>query len=87
LREHFAAKGLLLISLGASMRELECQFKNTGASWEKRPAQINDHDLRSSAEQVAIPDAVHGMQTDQGIVLTVGNSSDGPEFVVDAFKQ
>jgi hypothetical protein len=82
VRERFAARGLPLISIDTKKKELVGRFKNAGASWERKPVLVNDHDFRSDATGIAIPYGIYDLRANRGTVF-VGNSRDTPEFAVD----
>jgi hypothetical protein len=82
VRERFAAQGLPLISIDTKKKELVGRFKNAGASWERKPVLVNDHDFRSDATGIAIPYGIYDLRANRGTVF-VGNSRDTPEFAVD----
>jgi hypothetical protein len=82
VRERFAARGLPLISIDTKKKELVGRFKNAGASWDRKPVLVNDHDFRSDATGIAIPYGIYDLRANRGTVF-VGNSRDTPEFAVD----
>jgi len=86
LRERCAAEGLPLISVDTKKKELVGPFKNAGATWERQPVLVNDHDFRSQAEGIAIPYGVYDLQANLGTVF-VGTSYDTPEFAVDSIEK
>jgi len=47
LRTQCAAEGLPLISVDTKKKELVGPFKNPGATWNRTPTLVNDHDFRS----------------------------------------
>jgi len=47
--------GRILKKLGYSLMELVGNFKNNGATWEKAPVAVHDHDFRSMGKGVAVP--------------------------------
>jgi hypothetical protein len=85
VRERFAAQGLPLISIDTKKKELVGRFKNAGASWERRPVLVNDHDFRSDATGIAIPYGIYDLRANRGTVF-VGHSCDTPEFAVDCLE-
>jgi len=62
------------------------RFKCTGASWEKEPVQVNDHDFRSQASGIAIPYGVYDVQANRGTGF-VGTTYDTPGFAVDCIEK
>jgi hypothetical protein len=85
LRERFAARGLPLISIDTKKKELVGRFKNAGASWERQPVLVNDHDFRSDAIGIAIPYGIYDLRANRGTVF-VGHSRDTPEFAVESVE-
>jgi hypothetical protein len=86
LREHFAAKGLPLISVDTKKKELVGLFKNGGVTWRREPVLVNDHDFRSDAEGIAIPYGIYDLQANRGTVF-VGTSYDTPQFAVESIEK
>ena len=86
IREHFAAKGLPLISVDAKKKELVGTFKNAGATWNREPVPVNDHDFPSEAEGVALPYGIYDLLANQGTVF-VGTSYNTPEFAVESIEK
>jgi len=85
LREDFAARGLPVISVDTKKKELVGCFKNPGASWNREPIEVNDHDFASDAIGKAVPYGIYDIQANRGTIF-VGTSSDTAEFAVDAIE-
>jgi hypothetical protein len=81
-REHFAARGLPVVSVDAKHRELVGEFKNAGAAWSREPVAVNMYDFRSDAVGIAIPYGVYDVAANRGSVF-VGTSHNTPRFAVD----
>lgn len=86
LREDFASKGLPIISVDTKKKELVGQFKNPGATWERKPTLVNDHDFRSDAEGIAVPYGIYDLLANRGTVF-VGTSHDTPEFAAENIER
>jgi hypothetical protein len=86
IRQHFAAKGLPLISVDSKKKELVGRFKNPGATWNRSPVPVNDHDFRSDADGMALPFGIYDLLANRGTVF-VGTSHDTPEFAVDSIEK
>jgi len=86
IREHFAAKGLPIISVDTKKKELVGRFKNAGAAWNRKPVLVNDHDFRSEAEGIAVPYGIYDVLANRGTVF-VGTSYDTPEFAVESIEK
>ncbi len=76
-----------VISVDTKKKELIGNFKNSGASWNKKgqSPKVNDHDFRSYAEGVAIPYGTYDIKENEGFV-NVGISSDTSEFAVNSIR-
>ena len=85
LREHFAARGLPIISVDTKKKELVGPFKNPGVAWNREPVEVNDHDFPSDAIGRAVPYGVYDVQANLG-TLFVGNSRDTAEFAVGCIE-
>ena len=83
MREGFAKRGSPIISGDAKKKELVGNFKNQGASWEKEPYEVNDHDYPSDAKGKAVPYSIYDTLANLGFVV-VGTSHETPAFVVAA---
>lgn len=86
IREHFAAKGLPIISVDTKKKELIGRFKNPGAAWSRQPLLVNDHDFRSNAQGIAVPYGIYDLLANRGTVF-VGTSHDTPEFAVESIEK
>ena len=85
-REHFATKGLPIISVDTKKKELIGNFKNAGRSWSWEPEAVNVHDFLSEAHGRAVPYGIYDLHTNRGTVV-VGQSADTPEFAVAAIAR
>jgi len=85
-RRRFERQGWPAISIDTKKRELVGRFKNAGASWERTPVLVNDHDFRTDASGVAIPWGIFDTQANRGQVF-IGTSHDTPAFSVTALAQ
>ena len=86
LRECFAADGDPVISVDTKKKELIGEFKNPGASWNREPIAVNDHDFRSLASGIAIPYGIYDVQANRASVF-IGTSYDTPRFAVDSIQK
>lgn len=82
IREHLSQDGAPIVSVDTKKKELIGPFKNAGATWERAPRWVNDHDFRSTAHGIAIPYGVYDLQANRG-ALFIGTSHDTPQFAVD----
>ena len=82
LRDTCQADSIPLISVDTKKKELVGLFKNAGATWDRTPQQVKDHDFRSEAEGLAVPYGIYDLQANRGTVF-VGDSKDTPAFAVD----
>ena len=82
MRESFAKAGLPVVSIDSKHREMVGEFKNAGATWEKEPTPVLDHDFLSDATGVALPYGVYDLAANHACV-SVGTSHDTPGFAVD----
>ncbi len=85
LREHFAARGLPVISVDAKKKELVGRFKNPGVAWNDEPVEVKDHDFPSEADGKAIPYGVYDIHANLGTIF-VGTSRETAQFAVDAIE-
>ena len=83
LRESFAAEGKPLISVDAKKKELVGPFKNAGASYQREPILVNDHDFPSLAEGTAVPYGIYDLLANRASVF-VSTSYNTAEFAVDS---
>jgi hypothetical protein len=86
IREDFVTKGLPIISVDTKKKELVGQFKNPGATWDRKPKLVNDHDFRSDAEGLAVPYGIYDLLANRGTVF-VGTSYDTPEFAAESIEK
>ena len=82
MREAFTQAGLPVVSVDSKHRELVGEFRNPGATWDKEPALVNDHDFPSDAKGVALPYGVYDVAANHACV-SVGTTHDTPDFAVD----
>ncbi len=81
-RDAFAKAGLPVVSVDSKHRELVGEFRNPGATWEKEPTLVLDHDFPSDAKGVALPYGVYDLAANEACV-SVGTAHDTPVFAVD----
>lgn len=86
LRNRFQRRGLPIISVDTKKRELVGNFKNAGATWDRSPCLVNDHDFRSDSIGVAIPYGIYDVLANRGAVF-VGLSHDTPCFAAHSIAQ
>jgi len=67
-REAFAKAGLPVVSVDAKHREMVGELRNRGATWEKEPALVLDHDFLSDATGVALPYGVYDLAANHACV-------------------
>ncbi len=82
IKREFVQQGNPVISVDAKKKELIGKFKNPGASWQKRPFDVYDHDFSNYADGIGIPYGIYDTQANQGSIF-VGTSHDTPAFAVD----
>ena len=82
LRQRSASESNPIISTDTKKKELIGKFKNTGAKWDRYPEQVHDHDFRSLASGVAVPNGIYDLRANTGTIF-VGTSSDTPVFAAD----
>ncbi len=82
MRESFASRGAMVISVDTKKKELIGCFKNEGRAWSCKPVLVNDHDFRSYADGIAIPYGIYDLQANRGSVV-IGTSIDTPWFATD----
>jgi len=85
-REAFAKAGLPVVSIDAKHREMVGELRNRGATWEKEPALVLDHDFLSDATGVALPYGVYDLAANHACV-SVGTTHDTPGFTVDSLAR
>jgi len=86
LRERFAAAGNPVISVDTKKKELVGSFRNAGRSWQQEAIAVNDHDFRSLAVGVAIPQGIYDLHANRGSVF-VGTSHNTPEFATECIEK
>ena len=86
LRKQCLDQQIPLISVDTKKKELVGLFKNCGATWSRKPQDVNDHDFRSSAKGLAVPYGIYDLHANRGTVF-VGDSRDTPAFAVDCIEQ
>lgn len=82
LRERFAQQNLPIVSIDAKKKEMVGNFKNGGTAWNRTSVLVNDHDFRSDAKGMALPNGIYDLLANRG-TISVGISHDTPDFVVD----
>ena len=83
MRETFARRGNPVVSGDAKKKEQVGNFKNPGASWEKVPHEVNDHDFPNDAVGKAVPYSLYDTLANVGFVV-VGISHETPAFAARA---
>jgi transposase len=83
----FIKQGCPVISVDTKKKELVGNFKNAGASWNKKgqAPKVKDHDFLSYADGIAIPYGTYDIKENKGFV-NVGVSSDTSEFAVNSIR-
>jgi len=79
-------RGLPIISIDAKKKEMVGRFKNAGATWEREPVAVNDHDFKKDARATAIPWGLYETVVNRGHVF-IGTSHDTPAFAVTALAR
>jgi len=82
MRERFASRGAIVVSVDTKKKELIGRFKNAGQAWSYQPVLVNDHDFRTQADGIAIPYGIYDLQANRGSVV-IGTSIDTPWFATD----
>jgi len=82
-KEAYLEAGLPVISVDTKNKELIGNFHNAGRSWCRRAEEVNVHDFRQDAVGRAVPYGIYDLNHNRGYMY-VGNSSDTPQFAVDA---
>lgn len=85
-KERFLRRGLPVISVDTKNKELIGNFKNPGRTWTAAPVEVNAHDFPQDALCKATPYGVYDVGRNHGFV-SVGLSSDTPQFAVDSIRQ
>ena len=83
MRTLFARRGWPIVSVDSKKREQVGNFKNNGAAWCREATPVNDHDFRSYASGIAIPNGVYDTQANKASIF-VGTSYDTSLFAVDS---
>ena len=71
------------ISVDAKKRELVGNFKNQGATWRKKPKEVNAYDFKSLSSGIFIPYGIYDIDNNKGFVAG-GVSYNTAEFSVTA---
>jgi len=82
LRERFAKQNLPIVSIDAKKKEMVGNFKNGGTAWNRTAVLVNDHDFRSDAKGIALPNGIYDVRANRGTIF-LGISHDTSDFVVD----
>ncbi len=82
-RKAFQAAGWPIISVDTKKKELVGPFKNAGQVWCEQPLSVYMNDFPGDALGRAVPYGVYDLSQHRGYVY-VGQSSETPEFAVDA---
>jgi hypothetical protein len=85
-RQHFAQRGLPIVSVDTKKKEWVGRFKNNGQIWSREALPVNDHDFPSLAQGVAIIRGHYDVPANRGRVL-IGTSHDTAQFAVDALVE
>jgi hypothetical protein len=83
LREKYLDAGDPVLSLDTKKREILGDFARAGRVWAKTPLKAWDHDFRSHATGVLVPQGVYDLGRNEGYV-ELGTSHDTTDFVFDA---
>jgi len=83
LRESFAKRCLLIISVDSKKKEKIGNFKNQGATWRRKAKMVNDHDFPSYFVGKGIPFGIYDTIVNLGSVY-LGTTRDTPAFAVDS---
>lgn len=86
LRERFAANKNPLISVDTKKKEMVGNFRNAGRSWQQEAIAVNDHDFRSLARGVAIPQGIYDTVMNRGTVI-IGTSYNTPAFGAECIER
>jgi hypothetical protein len=68
-RRRFEREGLPIVSFDGKKRELVGNFKNAGETWRDKDREVYDHDFRTDAEGVAIPNGAYDQVRNTGLVV------------------
>lgn len=83
MRSSFLQQEQAIISTDTKKRELVGNFKNGGASWCKKPLEVNAYDFKSLSEGVFIPYGIYDIVKNKGFIVG-GISYNTSEFAVNA---
>jgi len=86
MRKRCERDGLPIISIDTKKKEMVGRFKNAGATWERDPVPVNDHDFKKDASGVAVPWGLFETTVNRGHVF-IGTSHDTPAFAVTALAR
>ncbi len=86
MRQRYQQSGLPIISIDTKKKEMLGRFKNAGATWEREPVLVNDHDFKHDARGVAVPWGLFEITANRGHIF-IGTSHDTPTFVVTALAR
>lgn len=86
LRERFAANNNPLISVDTKKKEMVGNFRNGGRTWQQEPIAVNDHDFRSLAIGMAVPQGIYDPVANRGTVF-VGTSYNTPAFATECIER
>jgi hypothetical protein len=86
LRERFAANNNPLISVDTKKKEMVGNFRNGGRTWQQEPIAVNDHDFRSLASGMAVPQGIYDPVANRGTVF-VGTSHNTPAFATECIER
>ena len=75
-----------VVSVDTKKKELIGNFKNAGRTWNQQADEVNAHDFRSDADDLAVPYGLFDVGANRGFV-SVGVSRDTPEFAVDSLSR
>jgi hypothetical protein len=81
----FRGLGQPIISVDGKKKELIGNFRNAGATWCRRPEEVNVYDFLKDAECRATPYGIYDLTAGRGHIR-VGTSSDTPAFAVEAIR-
>jgi len=85
-RQVFQAAGWPIVSVDTKKKELLGDFKNAGRAWGREATAVNVHDFPQDALGRAVPYGIYDVTRNRGTVY-VGESSDTPEFAVEAIAR
>jgi hypothetical protein len=85
-RERFRAAALPIIRVDTKKKELIGEFSNSGRTWCRQAAEVNEHDFPSAAVCKAVPYGIYDVTMNAGYVC-VGTSANTPEFAAEAIAR